>query len=351
MHANERSDEISPLLVLIVDYDTVQSRIAVENLREKFPEVSFAVANDGQSALKMIREQVPDLTLADLQMPGLNGFTLLRKVRQEQEIQGIPIMVLGGVRDFESVRLAVSLGADDFIAKPIDFHVLTRRVNQIVKRKQRGLPLRQNHRSYKRRDLDIQVQINILVTGVQESHFTVYTPNAVKPGSPALLSVNPLCKTLRLLSPDGPVKCHSKKCVESKGGFLVDLASQDLPERYAAEAQRLVTVDGLASRVLGDPNEPVWVGLVCNTIDISGGGIKLKSPWPFPESSVLKLNMRKLFGKIGVQTEDHLLSCIVRHAPKSTGLYQCGLEFADLDPDVQSQIMRWCVVDDSLSEN
>lgn len=334
--------------VLIVDYDPVQSRIAFHNLQEKFPDVEFALAHSGQDAIAMIQQRIPDLAITDLQMPGLNGFALLRKLRSDASTRDVPVMVLGGVRDMESVRLAVSLGADDFIAKPVDFHVLSRRVNQLMKKRKMGLPLRENHRAYKRREIALPVEIHLMVVGVGADRFTVLMPGEVTNGVSTDFNVSRLCRALRIPPLTVPVGCMLGGCKQVKGGFTVDLILQKIPQGYSEAATHVQDIAGYASRIFGNPRQPVYVGLHSMSLDLSGGGICVESPWRFPSSAGLRISCRKLFAGLGIRTEDTHVTCIVRHAPKDQHPYRCGLQFTDLDPDVQKALMTWCVSADEF---
>ncbi|HNT34480.1 MAG TPA: response regulator, partial [bacterium] len=311
--------------VLIVDYDPVHSRIALSNLQEKFPDVEFALVRNGQDAVSMMQSRIPDLTITDLQMPGLNGFALLRKIRADEYTREVPVMVLGGVRDMESVRLAVSLGADDFIAKPVDFHVLSKRINQLMAKKKLGLSLRENHRAYKRREVQLPVEVHLMVVAVGADRFTVLMPGEVVNSASSLFNISRLCRALRVPVVNEPVGCLLGECRSVKGGYLVDLLLQKLPQGYPESAGRVHDVAGYASQVLGNPRQPVYVGLQCTSLDVSGGGIRIESPWPFPSSAGLRISLRKLLGGLGIRAEDVHVTCIVRHAPKKQHPFHCGL--------------------------
>jgi len=334
------------LYVMIVEHDPLQSKIALRNLQEKFPDVEFVAARNGGEAFMMMQSRAPHLTITDLQMPGLNGFALLRKIRANSETKDVPVMVLGSVRDLESVRLAVSLGADDFIAKPVDFHVLADRINQLVSKKKKGIPLRENHRAYKRREIEQPVEVQMVVVGIHAERFAVLAPGEVTTAVTTRVNVNELCKALRIPIRREPIDCAFGGCREVKGGFMVDLLPFDFPDGYQERAERLSEVEGAASRVLGNPQKPVMVGLSCASKDLSGGGIQMESPWPFPESAGLRVSLRNLLNAIHIHTLASWVTCIVRHSPREERPYRCGLQFTDLDPELQTQVMRWCVSDE-----
>ncbi len=81
--------------------------------------VGFAVTEvgDGAEALLALRGERPDLLLTDLQMPNLDGFELLRRVRADPRLQGLPIVVISTLESDEVRRLAMDAGADAYLVK------------------------------------------------------------------------------------------------------------------------------------------------------------------------------------------------------------------------------------------
>jgi CheY-like chemotaxis protein len=74
------------------------------------------IAADGSAALSSIRQSPPDLVVCDVQMPGLDGFQVLDRVRGDRTTAGLPFVLLTGLNDRESVRRGMRLGADDFLS-------------------------------------------------------------------------------------------------------------------------------------------------------------------------------------------------------------------------------------------
>lgn len=85
-------------------------------------------AGDGAEALDVVRDQTPDLILLDINMPKVDGYEVLAKVRSDKTTEFIPIIMITALRDTEENRIqAVEAGADDFIEKPFNsFEVLAR---------------------------------------------------------------------------------------------------------------------------------------------------------------------------------------------------------------------------------
>jgi CheY-like chemotaxis protein len=74
-------------------------------------------AADGESGLVMIKETKPDVVLLDLILPGINGFEVLEKAKQDPEIAGIPVVILSNLGQGEDIEKGLALGAKDFLVK------------------------------------------------------------------------------------------------------------------------------------------------------------------------------------------------------------------------------------------
>lgn len=76
------------------------------------------VAEDGRHGIQLAREQVPDLIICDINMPGLDGYGTLKAVRENRTTATIPFVFLSGSTDRVAVRKGMELGADDYLTKP-----------------------------------------------------------------------------------------------------------------------------------------------------------------------------------------------------------------------------------------
>lgn len=77
--------------------------------------VSFAV--NGEEALKKIKEQMPQLILLDLVLPGIDGFEVLKQVKANERMDGIAIIILSNLGQQGEVERGIRLGADDYLIK------------------------------------------------------------------------------------------------------------------------------------------------------------------------------------------------------------------------------------------
>ena len=91
-------------------------------------------AKHGLEALAMLEEQEFDAVLLDIMMPGLDGLSVCRAVRRENDV---PIVFLTALSDEEDKLLGYELGADDYVTKPFSLSVLYAKVTALIKRNQR----------------------------------------------------------------------------------------------------------------------------------------------------------------------------------------------------------------------
>lgn len=117
--------------VLVVDDDAVARQILVAALeREGFV---CREAVDGAQALQMIDERLPDLVLLDATLPRVSGLEVLHTLRQRYGALDLPVVMVHSQVQSDDIVAALHLGANDYIAKPIDFGLLTRRVGTLVR--------------------------------------------------------------------------------------------------------------------------------------------------------------------------------------------------------------------------
>lgn len=116
--------------VLAVD-DIPINLVLVQKMLAKF-NFKMRTAANGQQALDAVAEQKPDLILLDLMMPGIDGFEVIRRLKENAHTADIRIVILSALNTNEDVVKGFSVGADDFIMKPIIMEkLLTTVITQI----------------------------------------------------------------------------------------------------------------------------------------------------------------------------------------------------------------------------
>jgi diguanylate cyclase (GGDEF)-like protein len=118
--------------VLVVDDDPFIARLLEIELKAAGYDVR--VANDGARALDLSRERCPDLVLADVMMPTMDGFELTRRLRGDSRTASASVIMLTA-RGLSSDKLeAFTVGADDYIVKPFDTPELLARIRGVMRR-------------------------------------------------------------------------------------------------------------------------------------------------------------------------------------------------------------------------
>ena len=98
-------------------------------------------ASDGREALARIVSSRPTAILLDVNMPGLDGFDVLRALKEMPGLSRIPVMMLTARNAAEDVRKAIALGAKDFLAKPFDDQQLLDRIARLLRVRPKSLAL------------------------------------------------------------------------------------------------------------------------------------------------------------------------------------------------------------------
>lgn len=111
--------------ILVVDDTPANLKVMVDTLTNAGYEVTTAIS--GERALKQISYDLPDLILLDIQMPGIDGFETCQKLKENPETQDIPVIFMTALADSESIVKGFTLGAVDYITKPVqELEVLAR---------------------------------------------------------------------------------------------------------------------------------------------------------------------------------------------------------------------------------
>lgn len=98
-------------------------------------------AEDGHQGLAAVRSERPSVVVADLDMPGMDGAELCRRIKADPETAAIPVILLTGTENGQDRERAVRAGADDVVAKPINRMALVQAVNRFLRdQPTRGLP-------------------------------------------------------------------------------------------------------------------------------------------------------------------------------------------------------------------
>lgn len=123
--------DYSAFNVLAVD-DIPLNLLLVQKMLSRF-NFKLRTAANGQLALDAVAQQKPDLILLDLMMPGIDGFEVIKRLREDPETADIQIVILSALNSNEDVIKGFNVGANDFIMKPIIMEkLLSCVVNQLA---------------------------------------------------------------------------------------------------------------------------------------------------------------------------------------------------------------------------
>ena len=119
--------------ILVADDDELLVELLSFKLAQRGHEVT--VAEDGIEALRAAEQHKPDVIVLDLMMPGMDGFELLRQLKDRRDLRDVPVIVLSGRKQEQDILRALSLGAQDYLGKPfIPNELLLRIENLFVRR-------------------------------------------------------------------------------------------------------------------------------------------------------------------------------------------------------------------------
>ncbi len=119
--------------ILVTDDDPV-NRMLLSKLVEREGH-RVTEAENGRQACEILASQPIDVVLCDIEMPELDGYGVLERIRQDPRLNGIPVIMISAVDDLESVVRCIDLGADDYMPKPANRTLLRARINASLSRK------------------------------------------------------------------------------------------------------------------------------------------------------------------------------------------------------------------------
>ncbi|HEY8565888.1 MAG TPA: hybrid sensor histidine kinase/response regulator [Beijerinckiaceae bacterium] len=121
-----------PPRILVVDDDAILRELAASQLA--MPGGTIVTTNDGEEGWTALNEQGPfDLVLTDLEMPVLNGFGLVERIRADRRFEGLPIMVITSREDMFAIDRAYEVGATSFVTKPVNWRLLGYQLRYILR--------------------------------------------------------------------------------------------------------------------------------------------------------------------------------------------------------------------------
>ena len=115
--------------LLIVDDDKANLLELIHLLRPKY---KLSSAKNGISALKVAEENMPDLILLDVVLPGMSGYEVLAELKKSDKTKNIPVIFITGISEAEDKYIGLNMGAVDYIQKPFNHKVVLNRVRHQI---------------------------------------------------------------------------------------------------------------------------------------------------------------------------------------------------------------------------
>ncbi len=116
--------------VLIVDDNEANRDMLARRLHRR--DFSLSMAGDGREALSMIQANLYDLILLDIMMPEIDGYAVLKYLKEDSRLRDIPVIMISAIEEMDSVMKCMEIGADDYLTKPFDPDLLKAAVNRCL---------------------------------------------------------------------------------------------------------------------------------------------------------------------------------------------------------------------------
>lgn len=157
-----------PANILIVE-DTETNRDLLCNLIFTLGHKPL-VADNGVTALAMIHRQPPDLVLLDILMPEMDGYEVLRKIKEHFSLRHLPVIVISAIDEMESIVRCIQMGADDYLTKPFNLTLLRARIDMCLNRKHL-IDREENYRRFvENYNLDLEERVQRKTRELAEVH-------------------------------------------------------------------------------------------------------------------------------------------------------------------------------------
>ena len=101
--------------ILVIEDDKFLRELIVQKLLKEGYEIAEAV--DGEDGIKKVTEDNPDLILLDIILPGIDGFEVLKKIKEDKKVQHIPVVILSNLGQQDDIDKGIKLGAKDYLIK------------------------------------------------------------------------------------------------------------------------------------------------------------------------------------------------------------------------------------------
>ncbi|PKL49825.1 MAG: hypothetical protein CVV39_02470 [Planctomycetes bacterium HGW-Planctomycetes-1] len=120
-------------VILVVDDEP--DLVSTVKTRLEWHKFNVETASNGQQGLEVAAQVKPDLILLDCNMPEMTGLQMLERLRQDKELQDIPVIMLTAASEPRDINTAASFNVAEYVTKPFDFAQLLGKISQILDKK------------------------------------------------------------------------------------------------------------------------------------------------------------------------------------------------------------------------
>jgi len=124
-------------ICIVEDEEDIRDILEIQLKREGYVPLT---ADTGEAGLELVREKLPNLVLLDLMLPGMDGFDVCRKLKEDKSTKDIPIVMLTARGEEADIITGLEIGADDYITKPFSPRVVISRIKSVLRRGGRNQP-------------------------------------------------------------------------------------------------------------------------------------------------------------------------------------------------------------------
>lgn len=118
--------------ILVIDDDKAINELIKVNLQ--LSGYIVIQAYDGISGFALAKQEAPSLVVLDVMMPNVDGYTVAQRIRQNENIKNVPILMLTALSDIQDKSKGFDIGVDDYLVKPFEMEELKMRVKALLKR-------------------------------------------------------------------------------------------------------------------------------------------------------------------------------------------------------------------------
>jgi two-component system phosphate regulon response regulator PhoB len=121
------------VILIVEDEEDIQELLSLAMAKENW---HLEAAKSGEEGLARLKQKPPDCVILDIMLPGMDGFRVLKKIRGEPGLKGVPVIITTARGEEADIVAGLELGADDYVVKPYSPKVLIARVRAALRRRE-----------------------------------------------------------------------------------------------------------------------------------------------------------------------------------------------------------------------